>query len=84
MGCILNLTSPVLEAGGIGYRSISAVGTNFRLFPADLYWMCLAGYGGSLWTICTGWRNSVSEFERDMMSILGCCKIIKYISESIR
>jgi len=60
MGCTLNKKSSVVEAGGIGCTSISSVGTNFRWFPADLYWMCLGGYGDSLWTICSGWRNSVS------------------------
>lgn len=60
MGCILNPPTSVLEAGGIGYRSISTFGINFRLFPVDLYWMCLSGCSDSLGTICNGWRDSAS------------------------
>lgn len=84
MGCILNPTSSVLEAGGIGYRSISTAGTIFRLLPTDLYWMCLGGYDdddGQF--VMVGGIVSV-EFERDTVSMLGCCKIIKHISESIK
>lgn len=39
MGCILDLTSFVLGAGGFEYRSISAFSTNVRPSPADLYWL---------------------------------------------
>lgn len=60
MGCILDLTSLVLEAGGFECRSISAFSTNFRSSPADLDWLCLRGYGESLWAAYNAWGNEVS------------------------